>query len=297
MPQVAINAEVYAAARLNIFFTAHNQTPADGNLTGQCVTLNKWFLAEMTDVPNPFNARGDARYVGQTLVRQGHAVQIPYEQRRRGDFAVFEYGLYGHIGVLLDDDRIFEQNVNVGGVARKLITEGGESWYVYASRIGRLSESWRAVRATIYRINSYKEGATVPTFTAKAIDPDVVRQHYSNFTNGRVQLKASDPACQNRFELNDENWGGEFWKGLNFQQLGFLQAADAQIVNLQTANTELSKRPTQDQLDTQVKINDLQKAEIDRLNKEVESLKAQVGDNSKWETFKALVRELFNVTK
>ena len=118
MPRLADNAEAYASTRIGIFFPAHNQTPADGNLTGQCVTLNKWFLAEMTDVPYPFNARGDARYVGQTLVAQGHATKVPYSERRRGDFAVFEYGQYGHIGVLLDQDRIFEQNVNVGGVAR-----------------------------------------------------------------------------------------------------------------------------------------------------------------------------------
>lgn len=152
--RVAANAEAYALARLNIFFTAHNQTPADGNLTGQCVTLNKWFMLEMTEVPSPFAARGDARYVGQTLVAQGHAVKVPYSERRRGDFAVFEYGVYGHIGVLLDQDRIFEENVNVPGVASKIV-DGAR---VYASRIGRLSESWRPVQATIYRIKTYSEG-------------------------------------------------------------------------------------------------------------------------------------------
>lgn len=156
--QVAKDAETYAAERLNIFFTANNQTPADGNLTGQCVTLVKWFMSEMSEVQSPFNARGDARYVGQTLVNQGHAVQVPYDQRREGDIAVFEYGVYGHIGVSLDQDRIFEQNVNIGGVSRKLIIDGNDSWYVYASRIGRLSESWRTVKATIYRLNTYKEG-------------------------------------------------------------------------------------------------------------------------------------------
>lgn len=152
MPQVAANAEDYANARLNIFFPG-----VVPSLDGQCVSLNKWFLQEMTDVPDPQAARGDARYVGNTLVNQGHATRVPYEQRRRGDFAVFEYGTYGHIGVLLDQDRIFEQNVNVAGVARRLISDSSGSWYVYASRIGRLSESWRPVRATIYRINSYKE--------------------------------------------------------------------------------------------------------------------------------------------
>lgn len=153
MPRIDDNAEVYASKRLNIFFPAHNQTPVDGNLTGQCVTLNKWFLAEMTDVPAPFSARGDARYVGQTLVNQGHAVKVPYADRRRGDFAVFEYGQWGHIGVLLDADRIFEQNVNVAGVKRRWV----DGAYVYSSRVGRLSESWRPVQATIYRIKSYNE--------------------------------------------------------------------------------------------------------------------------------------------
>lgn len=153
MAKVAANADAYAVARIGIFFTADNQTPKDGNLTGQCVTLNKWFLSEMTTVPNPFAARGDARYVGKRLVAEGHAVEVPYDQRKPGDFVVYEYGQYGHIGVLLKNDRIFEQNVNVGGVARRLV----EGAYVYASRIGSLSESWRPVRPNIYRIKSYNE--------------------------------------------------------------------------------------------------------------------------------------------
>jgi len=155
MPRIAVNADNYAATRVNIFFPAHNQTPKDGNLTGQCVTLNKWFMAEMTDVPSPFAARGDARYVGKQLVAEGHAVAVPYDQRRQGDFVVYEYGLYGHIGVLLSGDRIFEQNVNAGGAARKVV----EGAFVYASRIGSLNESWRPVKPNIYRIKSYKEGS------------------------------------------------------------------------------------------------------------------------------------------
>lgn len=156
MPRLAANADDYAATRVGIFFPANNQTPADGNLTGQCVTLNKWFLAEMTDVPSPFNARGDARYVGDTLVNQGHAYEVAYDQRKRGDFVVYKYGTYGHIGVLLSGDRLFEQNVNVGGVARRLV----DGAYVYAARIGSLNESWRSVRPNIYRIKTYIEEGT-----------------------------------------------------------------------------------------------------------------------------------------
>lgn len=158
MSRVAVNADAYAASRQGIFFPAHNQTPVDGNLTGQCVTLVKWFMAEMTLVPNPFAARGDARYVGKRLVAEGHAVEVPYDQRIPGDIVVYEYGQYGHIGVLLSGDRIFEQNVNVGGVARRFV----DGAWVYASRIGRLSESWRPVRPNIYRIKSYNnEGGDI----------------------------------------------------------------------------------------------------------------------------------------
>lgn len=107
----------------------------------------------MTNVPNPFLARGDARYVGDRLVAEGHAVEVPYSQRQRGDFAVYKYGKYGHIGVLLSGDRIFEENVNIGGVNRRLV----DGDYVYSSRIGLLSEKWRPVRPNIYRIKSYKE--------------------------------------------------------------------------------------------------------------------------------------------
>lgn len=61
----------------------------------------------------------------------------------------------------------------------------------------------------------------------------------------------------------------------------------------------LSQRPTVEDYtkltsvkDELVKVQGIKDGEIDRLTKENESLKAQVGDNSKWETFKALIREL-----
>lgn len=46
------------------------------------------------------------------------------------------------------------------------------------------------------------------------------------------------------------------------------------------------------QVDTLGGVVKIKDGEIDRLNKEIESLKSQVGDNSKWEILKSLVREL-----
>lgn len=165
MSQVANNADDYANARLNIFFPG-----VVPSLDGQCVSLAKWFMAEMTDVPDPQAARGDARYVGKTLVAQGHAIEVPYDQRQRGDLVCYEYGVYGHIGVILSGNRTFEENVNWQGVRSRVISDNTGSWTVYASRIGSMAEAWRH-DMHIYRIKSYNEkGNTMP------IDKDKLAQ-------------------------------------------------------------------------------------------------------------------------
>lgn len=155
MAHIVANADVYIVGRIGIFFPANGQTPADGDLTGQCVTLVKWFMAEMSDVPSPFAARGDARYVGRNLVAQGHAVEVPYDQRQRGDIICLEYGTYGHIYVQLSGGRRFEENANVGGVARRVLADGT---VVYASRIGSDGEAWLAGKNPhCYRLKTYTE--------------------------------------------------------------------------------------------------------------------------------------------
>lgn len=147
------NIDEYAAARQNIFFTANGETPADGDLTGQCVTLLKWFFQDMCDgFPNPFAARGDARYVGKRLVAQGLAEEVPYADRQPGDVVCYEFGTYGHIAGQLSGGRVFEQNVGWSGVASRIV--GGS--YVYASRIGSENEQWRSDKNPhVYRLKSY----------------------------------------------------------------------------------------------------------------------------------------------
>lgn len=262
MPQVNANADDYAAGRVGIFFPAHNQTPADGNLTGQCVTLNKWFLAEMTDVPNPFSARGDARYVGDTLVAQGHAVEVPFAQRQRGDFVVWKYGKYGHIGVLLSGDRVFEENVNIGGVAKRLV----DGAYVYAARIGSLGESWRPVQATVYRIKSYKEKGSGLMIIQQA------ENWYGrcNRTHWLIRGRALDRSVFNAFvgkefltfvEVCSDDPEADMVQ--NWQTVGKTAVNDnwaQQIKDLQAQVNSLGKRPTQAELDAlNAKADDLTK--------------------------------------
>jgi len=187
---VANNADDYAAGRQNIFFTAHNNTSADGNLTGQCVTLLKWFFQDMCNgFPSPFAARGDARYVGQTLVAQGLADEVPWDQRRRGDMVCYEFGTYGHIASVLSGGRVFEENVNWSGVARKLV----DGAYVYASRIGREDETWRVGKNPhIYRLKSYNETgddmSTIGDYEAR-----ILIKHIYGYTD-ELDIESAIPA-------------------------------------------------------------------------------------------------------
>lgn len=203
MARISANADTYANDRLNVFFPG-----IVPSLDGQCVSLVKGFMQDMTEVPNPQAARGDARYVGHTLVNQGHAKEVAFADRRRGDIVTYESGVYGHIGIILSRNRTFEQNVNLSGVSRKLIKDGNESWYVYASRIGSMSEAWRK-DIHIYRINTYTEDNDMPRLP---IPPEIAAQHYINYSHGLVKMDANSPACQNRFEDTVDD---EFWYGLN----------------------------------------------------------------------------------
>lgn len=168
--RVAVNADEWAAPRVGIFFTADSGPPAngeDGDLTGQCVTLDKWFFAEMTEIPNPFGARGHARYLGANLVRQGLADEVPNGSQRRGDIVGYEYGEYGHTGVLLSGNRLFQQNANVAGAKRKVLADGT---VVYSSTIVPLYASLGGAAPKFYRLRTYKEGNIVSDMTQKQAD-------------------------------------------------------------------------------------------------------------------------------
>lgn len=288
---VALNADDYANPRLNQFFPG-----VVPSLDGQCVSLVKWFLQEMTSVPNPQAARGDARYVGKNLVAQGHAVEVPYSQRRRGDIICYEYGVYGHIGIVLSGDRTFEQNVNWAGVASKIV-DGAR---VYASRIGSLGESWRHDQH-IYRLNTYRENDMADVVNA---DTSKILQHgiiARNGLRGRAySLDGSTGTPWVGAELTNKLINDIFTSPEARQ---WRDSQDPASVN--DINKRLDMLPN---LQAQVSSLSIQVADltasnaakdkvIDAQAKEIERLKSEVGDNSKWETFKTLIHELLNFTK
>lgn len=304
MPRIDTDADAYAVKRLNMFFPA-NSTPwpgtnADGDLTGQCVTLVKWFMAEMSNVPNPFTARGDARYVGQNLVAQGHAVEVPYDQRRRGDIICLEYGTYGHIYVQLSGGRRFEENANVGGAARRVLRDGT---VVYASRIGTDAEAWLAGKNPhCYRLKTYTEqGSDEPMISnvdnefarwsklyiqIRNTEVPPTRQQFIDAAVGRSWLTAmeilsdnpsADEAIENRKvgrQARADNWPGQIYglqDALAKAQAAFNQA-QADLITARRQIEDLGTRPTQQQLDDLTA--QLKAAEADATEKQKELLAA-----------------------
>ena len=164
------NADDYAAKRLGIFFPgSSNGTMNDGDLTGQCVSLAKWFGAEMCELPNPGAGRGHAKDFGNTLVSQGLAYEVAAGQRQQGDLIVWQQdgGGYGHVGVLLSGDRVFEQNVALPGSSTRVIA--GNT--VYSSRIDPLYVNWRRGAPRFYRMRNY-------VGNRPSVSDDQIRQVY-----------------------------------------------------------------------------------------------------------------------
>lgn len=153
-----INATDWANSNLNKIFI----NPPARSLDGQCVTLVKAYL-EQCGINDPYQARGNAKDFGNTLVNQGLATVVSTANRLSGDIVVWpqDGGRYGHIGVLIDGDRIFEENVGLIGARSEVVTGGT---LVYASRIDPLYANWRVGLPVFYRL--------VPKY--KPVDAQVV---------------------------------------------------------------------------------------------------------------------------
>lgn len=248
------NADDYAAARQGIFFPANNSTPNDGNLTGQCVTLVKWFFAEMcTNFPNPFAARGDARYVGKNLVAQGLAVQIPAGQQKRGDVVCYEYGTYGHIGILLSGNRLFNENAQVAGATKRVLSDGTVVW---SSTIVNLFASLGGVAPTFYRLNSYNEiGEDMPIPNTD--------DYYQRYRKAMIYIRGRD---MTRDEFNTNFVGSTDLRMLE----AMLDNPEADIAHtwMQTGEVAVNDH-------WQQQISDLQASKTD-LQNQIIALKAQL---------------------
>ena len=245
---LAANAQDWASQRIGIFFPAGESDNSQGYLTGQCVSLIKWFLAEMCEkVPEPFRARGHAKDFGNALVAEGLADQVG--DLKRGDIIVWPYdgGGYGHIGIYMGDGTVFEENVAASGQRTANFGAG----IVYAADVDPINAGWRVGGYNIYRVRTYVENIVAQRDRSDEI----------NFLNGLyrqiLDRNVDEGAITHYLKQIDSGWNWEQIK----QDL--LASAEGQAVQARRVEEAKAKaRELQAAFDSETN-------EIKRLYKEI----------------------------
>lgn len=221
-----MNLEQYATNRVGAFLPASsNGTSQDGDLTGQCVTLEKWIFQDFTDIPNPFSARGHAKDLGKNLVSQGLAYEVSRADSKPGDTVCYEFGEYGHTGTLLEGGRFFQQNANTAGAKRRVLDNGT---VVYSATIVPLYSSLGGVAPKFYRLKSFKENTDMNIDEARyeaqrigllghmseaEITPDWVEYHAKNMV-----ANPSYAAALAKQLYEGTKWQNDVWKAVHFDE-------------------------------------------------------------------------------
>lgn len=188
--------------------------PGYPSLNGQCVTLTK-ALMEFLGVPNPYAARGDAINAGDTYIRQG----LGTEGR-------------GWLTIVVNRDMGFIDGVHYGHIWIDLLNEA--NYEANGARALYTTKNTRPISQGQQFINFDKwvtEGST-NMYSKANIEPKLVAEHYSNYTNGHTSVKPTDAACQGRFEIVGGDADSAFWRGLNNHQLDIIKGLDAQVADL-----------------------------------------------------------------
>lgn len=240
--------------------------PGYPDLNGQCVTLTK-ALMEFLGVPNPYKARGDAINAGDTYLREGLGTPgkgwLTIVVNR--DMGYIDGVHYGHIWIDLQGEANYESN------GRRAL---------YTTKNTRpLSQGQQFINFDkwVKEEDMIGEGDVAPV--------RVVMSEVEGWDMNSVHSGKNDAQIMGAWK--GKSWQEFIMNGWKVQKIkrGHLQAslndAKSQNSTLTAANNQLVQAVSE------------KDATIADQQKEIESLKAQVGDNSKWETLKALLRELF----
>lgn len=235
--------------------------PGYPDLNGQCVTLTK-ALMEFLGVPNPYAARGDAINAGDTYIRQGLGTEGK-----------------GWLTIVVNRDMGY-----IGGV------HYGHIWIDLQGEANYESNGARALYTT-KNTRPFSQGQQFINFDKWIKEDDMITKDSTNFLRiGHSEVAGwdfesthsgkNDALFHSAWDGKDEEeflsaqWlaGGNF-RAQRIEAMSRYPDAKKQVVTLTAAVAQKDQTIADQQ-------------------KEIESLKAQVGDNSKWETLKALLREL-----
>ena len=278
------NADDYANARIGIFFPGF---PAP--LTGQCVSLAKWFLGEMCDITDWQNGRGNAKDFGDTLVNQGLAYVVSSPQR--GDLVAWKKdgGGYGHIGVMCSGGNVFECNAGLVGTPSIKVPDGeGGYTTVYASRVDPLYANWRKGSPTFYRVRTYVENITQPAPQTNQGEQDMpipdADNYYWRYNKAMVNIRGR--------EMSRDEFNKNFVGRSDLDMLGAMlddAEADNNVNNAKVGKQAITENWQKQIADTKKQLADetaksiglidnlaYQNAKMGDLNEQIKVLKAEL---------------------
>lgn len=223
-----------------------------GIYNGQCVSLIKALL-EFLGVPNPYGARGNARDVNDTLLREGIASNgvgwLTIVVNR--DMGLIDGVRYGHIWIDVQNEANFEQNG-----ARALYT---------TKNTRPIQQGQQFVNLDKY-ISEAEDGSLITKNDAapmRVINSEVKGWDFNQTHNGSLdQRELNAWVGQPWVKHIMQAWGeGGWYRDLKFKQADFYN----KYVNI---IGELSARPTQAELQAAV-------AKLNEATKEVQEAEAK----------------------
>ena len=275
----------------------------DGYYGAQCWDVSARYAREVVGCPSfPTGSGGAeglfrifANPIPQYFDKIANNPNDPNQIPQPGDVIVWQSSFsppYGHTAVVISCDSsgptVLEQNGNnPGGVAyiKKRNWVGVSGWLRPKTQGGLIMNEESGVE--LYRTGLHRDPES----------PDAARQW-----NGQTSAQAM------RGLRESPEWKGTHSTLANFPKIvaerdsanGALNQVTIERDQLKGQVETLNQRPTQDvvdslktKVDELVKVTTIKDNVISDQSKQIESLKAQIGNNSKWETFKALIRELF----
>lgn len=257
--------------------------PGYPDLNGQCVTLTK-ALMEFLGVPNPYAARGDAINAGDTYIRQGLGTAgkgwLTIVVNR--DMGYIGGVHYGHIWIDLQNEANYEANG-----ARALYT---------TKNTRPISQGQQFINFDKWVTDGGADMETVTEDTSKILQHGVIarnglrgRAYALNGSTGTPWVGAplTNKLIQDIFASPE----GVDWRDSNSPaSVNDINARLDSIPTLQAQVTTLSQQVT-----TLTTAGAAKDKVIAEQAQRIKDLEAQVGNGSKWDTFKALVHELFGI--
>ncbi len=255
--------------------------PGYPSLNGQCVTLTK-ALMEFLGVPNPYAARGDAINAGDTYIRQGLGTAgkgwLTIVVNR--DMGYIGGVHYGHIWIDLQNEANYEANgaralyttKNTRPISQGQQFINFDKWVTEDDMAEKITpDTSKILQHGIIARNGLRgrayalDGSTGLPWVGGELTNQFISDVF-NSPEARQWRDSQDPAS-----VNDIN-----------ARLDSIPTLQAQVTTLSQQVTDLTIASTaKDEL-------------IKEQAQKIKDLEAQVGNGSKWDTFKALVHELLN---